>query len=205
MRSPLNVEQQDALNRMREILQDTFVSLDIAGYEVHEDFGTGLCQMTARVVERPQGTTFTVEAEGVGMIDAYFAALRQRYAPEHPSLTSLRFTRVGIQGLMHESRQGTGTDARAQAEIGITNSYGTEFLFGAVTPSISRSSLEAVASAVEFFVNSERAYITAYRALEHARRAGRPELVARYTDWLAHIVRNTSYSTVIERLQGTKG
>lgn len=205
MRSPLNVQQQDALNRMREILNENFVTLEVASYAVREDFAASRCAITATVLEQPSGSELEVSGEGVGTIDAFFGALRARYAAEHPSLGSLRFTRVGIQGLMNEARQGTGTDARAQAEIGITNSYGIEFLFGAVSASISRSSVEAVLSGVEFFVNSERAYVTAYRALDHAKRSHRPELVARYTDWLAHMVRNTSYSAVIERLQASGG
>jgi hypothetical protein len=202
MRTPLAPPQQDAVARMQEILQDDFVSLQVKSYEVREDFERGTCHIRATVLEAPSLSISDVDADGVGMIDAFFTALNTRYAAEHPSLQSLRFTRVTVTGLLNESTNGRGTDARAQAEIGVTNSYGTEFSFGAVTPSVSRSSLEAVAAAVEFFVNSERAYVTAWRALEHAKSGGRHDLVSRYTDWLSHIVRNTSYSAVIERLRG---
>lgn len=201
MRSPLTHTQQDAIHRMQEILQDDYLSLEVASYELRESFVEAKCQIAATVVERPSGTELMVEGGGVGMIDAFFNALTQRYAHKNPSLQSIQFTRVSVNGLMNEARNNRGTDAKAQAEIGVTNSYGTEFFFAAVSPSVSRSSLEAVVAAVEFFVNSERAYLAAFKALEHARQQQRHDLVARYTDWLTHIVKNTSYSAVIERLR----
>ena len=139
------------------------------------------------------------------MIAAFFNALKQRYAPEYPSLDSLRFTSFSVNGLMTASGVDTtsGADAEAEARIGVTNSYGREFVFSAVTGSVSRSSVEVVSAAVEYFVNSERAYVTMYRALEHYRSEGRTDHVAKYTTRLAAMVRNTSYSSVLERMKLT--
>ena len=53
----------------------------------------------------------------------------------------------------------------------------------------------------EYFVNSERAYITLYKALENARERNRQDLVDTYKAQMAEVVKSTSYSEVIERLQ----
>ena len=68
---------------------------------------------------------------------------------------------------------------------------------------IEKSGQRVVSAAVEYFVNSERAYVTMYRALEHYRSEGRTDLVAKYTTRLAAMVRNTSYSSVLERMKLT--
>ena len=55
--------------------------------------------------------------------------------------------------------------------------------------------------AVEYFVNSERAFVRMYKAREHYQKEGRDELVTKYTVLLAKMVANTSYSDVTARIK----
>lgn len=201
MRKPLTLDQQDAIDRMRDVLREQFITLQVVGYRAEERFEESSSHIVATVRSLPSDATFDVEADGAGLVDAFFRALVDRYAPEHPSLESIRFTRFSVRGLMSEANSARATDARAEAEIGVTNSYGTEFEFGAVAHSVTACSLEAVIAAVEYFVNSERAYVQTFAALEHYRDEGRTDLVTKYTDMLADLVRNTSYSKVIETMR----
>lgn len=193
--------QQDALAQMREVLHADLLELEVLRSQSTEDFAGGTCRLEATVSASTQEAPFEVVGDGVGVVDAFFGAMQRRFAPEHPSLSSLRFTSFAVRGLLEEGGDGARADAHAKVTIGITNSYGTEFEFTRVTPSVGRSTLQAVADAVSYFVNSERAYVTMYRALEHYRAEGRADLVAKYTSRLAEMVRNTSYSEVIERMR----
>ena len=201
MRKPLSHQQEEALSRMREVLQDDLLSLRVAGVRFEEHFDRGECSIACSVREEPAGQSISVEATGVGLIDAFFSGLCDRYADAHPSLGTLRFTGFQVTGLMGDSSNGSGSDAKADATITVTNSYGHTFEFGAITPSVAQSSMESVLAAVEYFVNSEKAYVQMVRALEHYRTEGRTDLVAKYTDLLTNMVRNTSYSEVIEQLR----
>ena len=201
MREPLGPQQQRALEQMRTVLGDEFLTLDVIDYQLSENFGEEHCVVVCNVVEKPGDRRFTVEGRGVGMLDAFFSALSARYQDEHPSLESIRFTHFDVRGLMGDARAERASDAKAEARIGVTNSAGMEFTFAAVSTSVSHSSMEAVLEAVEYFVNSERAYVRIYKALEHYRKENRPELVGKYTDLLAQMVRNTSYSSAVERLK----
>lgn len=193
--------QADVLIQMRDVLHDSFLALDVVRSTAEEDFAAGVCRLTASVCVKTTDEVFEVRSEGVGTVAAFFAGLRARYQGEHPSLKSLVFTHFDVRGLVDESGNGSRTDAHARATVGLTNSYGREFLFVAETASVGRSSLQAVAGGVAYFVNSERAYITMYNALAHYREAGRTDLVTKYTSMLAEMVRNTSYSEVIERMK----
>lgn len=198
MRDRTDSQIQQALHLMRDALQDNYLTLSVERVRIEESFAEDRCVAVFEVVEQPSGAAVTIESSGVGIVDAFFSGLKKRYAAENPSLQSLKFSRFHVSGAVSERHD---SDARAEAEVGILNSYGHEFLFRADTPSVNRSSLEAVLCAVEFFVNSERAYLTLYRAWEHARKSGRNDLVAKYTTQLGQMVQNTSYSEVIQRLE----
>lgn len=186
---------------MREVLSDEFRTLEVRRYAIEEDFRDGHCTILCEAVESPGDREIEVKGQGVGMLDAFFSGLRDRYQGEFPSLASIRFSSFSVRGLMGDAHAEQATDAKAEATVGVTNSSGREFEFTTVSPSVSLSSIEAVLAAVEYFVNSEQAYVRIYKALEHHRTSGRPEMVARYTELLSEMVRNTSYSSAVERLQ----
>lgn len=185
---------------MREVLGDDFLRLSFSHYRLEATAG-GPSMLTCEVVEEPPQRTFTIAGEGVGLVDAFFRGLCERYRQEHPSLETIRFSSFSVRGLIRNESGDQASDAKAEAIIGITNSAGREFEFSAVTPSVSHSSIEGVLSAVEYFVNSERAYVRLYKALQHHRTTGRSDMVNRYTELLAEMVRNTSYSSAVERLK----
>lgn len=204
MREPVSIQQERALGLMKTVLGDEMLCLTVTDYELRERIDEGQCTISCAVTEQPGNQRFRIEGRGVGMLDAFFAGLSGRYEPDHPSLQTIKFSSFVVRGLMGDARGNRASDAKAEARIGITNSAGTEFEFGAVSSSVSHSSLEAVLFAVEYFVNSERAYVRIYKALEHYRSEGRGDLVGKYTEMLSEMVRNTSYSTAVERLKQQK-
>ena len=157
--------------------------------------------MACRVRDSHTGAVQTIEGHGVGIIDAFFHGLKARFAGEYRSLESIRFTRFQVKGKMDTGRAPASTDAMAEVEIGVRNSYGNDFTFAHDSRSVLRSGLEATLCAVEYFVNSELAFVTIHRALQDARAKRRDDMVVRYTQMLATLVENTSYSDVLERMR----
>lgn len=192
--------QQDALSRMREVLHDDFRALQVESYRLDEDLATDRASILCRIEITPSGRILGIEGTGNGLIDAFFNGARERFSSEFPSLRHLRFTTFRARGLLREAR-GHAANADAEVEVGVTNSYGTEFLFGSRTSSLSKSALAAVLAAVEYFINAEAAYVTTWKALQHYRSAGRSDLESKYTKLLSELVKNTSYSEVIDALR----
>jgi hypothetical protein len=195
MRQPTETRQQDALARMRDVLQEDFLELAMHEYRLQESLsGAPSCHFHGLLTAPGQGQEWPVEAHGVGLVDACFGALIERFREGHPSLGSLRFTSFAVRGLMQDPEQGHTSDAEAEADIGITNAWGQELRFCTRSTSVTGASVEAVVQAIEYFINSERAFLRIQAALEHYRRDNRADLVAKYTAMLADMVRNTSYT-----------
>ncbi len=194
-------KQEKMLSLMKEILQDQYMHLVVESYTLHENLAENVSHIECKL-RNDDGTTLSVAGKGVGTIDALFNGLRTSLANEFPSLNSISFSQFTIQGLLSSDNDfGTTTRAEAEATVGVTNNKGREFIFKAKQPSISRAGMQATVEATEYFVNSERTYVKLHEILEHYRSEGRTDLVEKYTDLMTQVVRNTSYSEVVERIR----
>jgi len=200
MRGALGPLQIKALETMRGVLSDEFFTLSFSDYRL-EAMREGPSHIACTVIENPGDRHFELRGEGVGLVDAIFGALCERYQSQHPSLQTISFSGFSVRALPGDARRERPSAAKAEAAVGIRNSSGREFEFTAISNSVGDSSIEAVLAAVEYFVNSERAYVRVYEALQHHKTTGRIDLVGRYTELLAEIVQNTSYSSAVERLK----
>lgn len=194
-------KQERMVGLMREILQDTYFEMRVKSYHVAESLDEDTCRISAQI-ELASGKDLSVEGEGVGMIDAFFNGVKARLASEYPSLKSITFSQFNIKGLM-ETGDIKGTEAKAEAKIGILNSEGQEFTFTCVASSVTRAGLQATAEAAAYFVNSERTFVKLHDIIQHYRSDGRMDLVEKYTDLMARVVENTSYSEVVERIRNS--
>ena len=199
----MNQDKDSMVALMREILQDDYTELSVRLYTLTESFDESepLCRLTCHL-SNVDGSDLTVESEGVGVIDALFTGLRDRLADDYPSLRSIRFSQLNIKGLIaKEDGTAETTQAEAEATVGILNSEGAEFIFQATAPSVSRAGMQATVRAAQYFVNSERTFVRLHEILQHYREEGRTDLVEKYTELMSRVVRNTSYSEVVERIK----
>ncbi|MEK7705032.1 MAG: hypothetical protein AAB426_08740 [Myxococcota bacterium] len=195
------MQDKDAIDKLiDEVLDGTELRLVVDSYGLEENLEPAHVHVECRVHDERTGATQVIDGDGVGLVDAVFHGMVARYAGEFPSLTTIRFADFSIKADV-TSGGGARSDMAAVASLTIANSEGTEYIFSDASPSITRSALASVLRGVEFFINSERAFIAVYRALNHAREANRPDSVARYTTQLTTLVQATSYSEVIEQIR----
>jgi hypothetical protein len=184
-----------------EVLDGTELHLKVDKYTADENFETGKVHVRCEVHDERTGEEQVIESTGVGLVDASFVALKRRYSDEFPSLKSIRFADFSISADVDTGRAAARSDMAARVTLHVANSEGRDFAFVHSSPSITGSSIAVVVQAVEFFINSERAYVTLYKALQHARQQNRPDSVALYTRQMATLVEATSYSNVIEQIK----
>jgi hypothetical protein len=187
---------------IRSILKDDYVVPVVETYTITEDVGAAApCRIavTLRGADGAQGAT--IKGEGVGFIDALCAGLLAHYAREFESLKTVQFTGFNVRAKMDTTRVATGSDAVGIVALTVRNSEGSLFEFERQGRSLTATALAVVVEAFEHFVNSEKAFITVYRALTDAKERGRADLVSTYTTQLAQLVTTTSYTQVIERIR----
>ena len=179
---------------IRKVLgKDGYIELTVESVSVTDDLN-GSCQVSLLV------SGDKIDGNGVGLVDAIFNGLKNHYAREYESLNSISLKEFHV-GINRKKSSGQGTDALCKVEIEVYNSNRNVFDFSNSSRSLTASAAASVAKTVEFFVNSERAFIAVSRALEDARERGRHDLVTRFTAELSQIVKSTSYTSTIAGLQ----
>lgn len=184
-----------------EVLDGTNLDLRVDDFQLQENLETREVRINCNVHHNKTGEKVTIEGHGVGIVDAFFQGIIGIYSQEFSSLETIRFNDLEVKASIDKSRQGSLSDSMAEVILAVANSDGKIFLFSKQSQSITGSCIRAVLRAAEFFVNTERAVIAVYKALEHAKEAGRHDSIARYTAQLATLVEATSYSEVIDRIR----
>ena len=184
-----------------EVLDGTNLDLRVDNFRLEENLETREVRINCNVHHNKTGEKVTIEGHGVGIVDAFFQGIIGMYSQEFSSLETIRFNDLEVKASIDKSRQGSLSDSMAEVILAVANSDGKIFLFSKTSQSITGSCIRAVLRAAEFFVNTERAVIAVYKALEHAKEDGRPDSIARYTAQLATLVEATSYSEVIDRIR----
>lgn len=196
------MDQKEAIAELAaQVLDGTELRLKVDKYKLEENLESGVVRVHCDVHDERTGDKAVIEGEGVGIVDAMFHGLVALHSETFPSLKSIRFADFSIKAAVDTGRQSARTDMAAEVQLRVANSEGKEYQFTHASPSITRSSLAVVLQSVEFFINSERAFIAVYRALSHARTQNRQDSVALYTKQLATLVEATSYTETIAQIR----
>ena len=146
-----------------------------------------------------------VEGKGVGVVDALYAGLLDRYAREYQSLKTIQLTGFRMEADIETKKAQAGVDAVGRVTLDVSNSEGRHFSFTDASRSVTKSTAGAVLAMVQYFVNAERAFLTLHNARRDALARGREDLVSRYTAEMAEVVESTSYAEVIANIRKELG
>ncbi|MCK6508982.1 hypothetical protein L6R29_03305 [Myxococcota bacterium] len=193
----------ETLDIMKDVLQENYLHVRLENFRVEERGPQENSQILSQIRRSDRNDLITLEGEGSGALHGFFVALRDHLSEEFPSVRAIHFTSIRAESVPNSNRNHP-TDAEAEVFLTIRNSYGDELEFRNRSRSLMRATLDCIVDAVEYFVNSEKAYVQIYRALNHYREQGRSDLVDKYTSLLSVVVRSTSYTEVIEQLKKAK-
>ena len=194
--------EHDRIRKLvRDVLGPEYLALRVDRVQFEEDLVEPRVSIRADLYNEHTGEHQAIAGQGVGIVDAFFQALVGRLANQYPSLKTIEFSKFRIEGRIDTKRQTQGADAMGEVTLVVRNSDRREFVFNDASRSITASAMRTVLQAVEYFVNSERAFIAVYGRLEDARKRNRDDLVQTYTGQLVELVKNTSYSEAIEGIK----
>ncbi len=188
---------------IKRVLGDAYLTLHVDRYALSETLGDADgCHLTVALRPTDGGDQpLIIEGRGVGVVAAVYDGLIKHFTREYGSLSTVKFVDFDVSAQMDSSENGAGTDAKAKVHVKVHNSDGRPFEFHSIDRSVMAATVDAVVQIAEYFVNSERAFVTVHRALVDARERRRADLVEQYTAQLAELVNSTSYSEVIRRIR----
>lgn len=167
-----------------------------------EELETG-SRVRLEVLEGEQA--IEVQGHGVGLVDALFEGLLDRYAREYQSLKTIQLVNFQASADIETKQAKAGVDAIARVMLEVANSEGRVFSFTDASRSVTSSTARVVLAMVVYFVNAERAFLTLHNARRDALARGREDLVSRYTAEMSAVVESTSYAEVIANIRKELG
>ena len=192
--------QAELQSLVREVLGADYIELHLARYSLTEDLGSGRATIATQLVQSGGAAPRSIEGEGVGLVDALFKGIQRALVADYPSIGNIFFVDFHVAGdFRDKKRDGARTDVPGTVRLGVENASGRAFTFEHTSPSVSASTVSAVLHAVEHFVNAELAVLKVFSWVADARKRSRPDLADKYTQRLADLVQNASYSETIER------
>ena len=198
--------QAELQSLTREVLGAEYIELSVGRYTLTEDLQSGRAFIATQLVQSGLAAPRSIEGEGVGLVDALFKGIQQALDGDYPSIAYIYFVDFHVAGDFRGAKKdGARTDVPGTVRLGVENASGRAFVFEHTSPSVSASSVRAVLSAVEHFINAELAVLKVFSWIEDARKRSRPDLADKYTQRLADLVQNASYSETIERRKKALG
>jgi hypothetical protein len=186
---------------IKRVLGANYLELKLGRLAIEEADYTTLCKL--QVLEGDQSVD--VEGKGVGVVDAMFHGMLDRYAREYQSLKTIGLTGFYVAADLETKKVQAGHDAVGRVTLDIMNSEGRRFTFSDQSRSVTISIARAVLKVTQYFVNAERAFLTLHNARRDALSRNREDLVARYTAEMAQVVESTSYAEVISNIRKELG
>ena len=184
---------------MRQVLGENFTHLIVSRVRVEEDIEGGQTSVDCEVTDEQTGAKSIIAGRGVGMVDAFFQGMIARFAEEYPSLRTIRFHSFCVNARLDTKKAFSGTDSEGEVVLEVANSEDRVFTFRSSSRSVIKGAIVATLLALEHFINGERAFLSLFHAVDDAKRRNRQDLVQRFTNDMAVLVRNTSYSEVIAK------
>ena len=182
---------------IRRVLGANLFELALSRLTMEEVDGGSRVQLGVLEGDQPVEVT----GQGVGLVDALYAALLERYAREYQSLKTIQLTGFEVAADFQTKQVQAGVDAVAKVTLDVSNSEGRLFSFTDASRSVTASTARVVLAMVSYFVNAERAFVTLHHARRDALARGREDLVSRYTAEMAQVVESTSFAEVIANIR----
>ena len=201
----MNQEMTQIQGLIREILGEDYLELWVDRFVFEESVRTHEGSIRCELHHKKSGEGEVIEGNGVGVIHAFFSGLKAHLALQYSSLNTIQFTAFTVRGDMDSGKDSASSDAVGTVLLEVKNSSGSRFGFDHRSRSVAGSAVVVTLKAAEYFVNSERAFVQSYKALQNARERSRQDLVDIYTAHLAELVKNTSYSQVIDDIKSEWG
>ena len=190
-RTPDELQKEEVSRLVQEFLGDDYKEMVVTTVTTFEN----LLEETTRVQcdLRFGDQALAIDSTGAGIVDALFEGMKAQLQGQYLSLSQIDFEDFFVDTDPCTRVKKSGTDIAVRVSICTVSSNKRRHHFATESRSFSIAAIKSVISAVEYYLNCERAVLLLRETIDGARRSGRPDLIQKYVALLAEIVRNTSY------------
>jgi len=195
-RTPEQVQKDQILKLVKNFLGDGYVEIAISHLLIREDLVGE--ETTVECVMEFGSEPVSIISTGRGVVDALFKGMREKLEDKYLSLGEVCFKDFSFDVDPSSGRKHAKTDVSIKVSLCTLSSNKRPRTFSAESHSFNVAAIRSVISAVEYYLNCEKAVLELKQTILGARQSGRPELETKYINLLSEIVQNTSYAEAIK-------
>jgi len=195
-KTPDQAQKERILKLVKDFLGKEYVKISFSRLLIEEDLEEQKTIVEC-VVDFGTGPV-TIKCAGRGMVDALFEGMRQRLKGKYLSLSEVSFKDFSFEIDLSSGKRRAKTDVSVEVSLCTLNSNKRPRTFSAESRSFNVAAAKSVISAVEYYLNCEKAVLKLKQTILGARQSGRPELEIKYINLLSEIVQSTSYEKAIK-------
>tara|TARA_R110000824_G_scaffold150209_8_gene320773 strand:+ start:3840 stop:4454 length:615 start_codon:yes stop_codon:yes gene_type:complete len=186
-------------NIINEVLKKK-VSITIENIILEEDYENNISKIMCMLnFHGKSKKKIKIEAQGNGVVDAFFNAIFHEFADNFVSLKNVKLDDFIVKVQFKKSKKPLQTDAPVEIKIVLENTTRKKIYFKCRAGSLVQAATGAICQAVTHLINAELAVIQLHKDIMNAQKRQRPDLVSDYTSQLVELVKTVSYSSVIEK------
>ena len=191
---PEEVKQEKYYKIIRQVLSKDYLPIKIVAFSCKEDFKLEVSEIECRVEVNADNSI--ILGTGVGVIDALFSGLMERFSNQFVSLQDFRFEDFSANAKFRGNMSSVQTDAPIEITLMLSNDN-RKLFFRKQSRSLVTAAAYATCEAVEFLINAELAVKRLHEDIKHAQNRNRTDLINKYVLQLSELVNIVSYEGVI--------
>ncbi len=183
---------------IKEVLGDDYIYLKFTKINIEECYESeGNSRIRGDLQETQDGvvTVASLDSYGCGVLDAVFNGILDHYLEDYPSLGNVSFVGFGVSPNF-STKKTSGADAEVEVTMQLSNSSNSIMTFRNTGKSFVRASVFGLAQAMEFYINSEKAFRQLRFLIEDASKRNRGDVKQGYVSKISKIVKVTSYENI---------
>ena len=196
-------KQKKADSIVKSVLNQDYISLSLKnGLVIEEDVEDSTTKVAYEIAMKTAAGVeiLFIKGSGHGAVDAFFSSLKSALVGQYESLKNIVFREFAISADMGGfSQKHSGSNSAVEAVLVVQNKRHEDLIFRKKSRSTNKAALSTVLSAIEHFINSEKAVIILENCIKDAKKRNRGDLVNSFTMQLSEIVKNNSYEKVLQK------
>ena len=191
-RTPQENKKDEIESFIESFLQEDFYKIDLVRLECVENFKKN--ETLTKIQMKTPGRTSRIKCsgQGVGIMHSMFVCLKEMYAAEYPSLKDISLCSF-IANTYIEKSSPAAIESRIEIIVEFENKYGHKTPFRASSTSLLKSAALSLISAIQYYINSEKAFVRLRSLIADADRRRRPDIKMDLIYKITKIVGVSSY------------
>ena len=196
--APTEHEQKQIRAKIKEFLKesDSYVTMSVDSFSLEEDIKNKTSTISGNLLINNK--KIIIRGSGVGIVDAFLRTVIEKLLDRYPSLQNIKLSEFYASAKIKKKAR-PGSDATVSVNLVLENIKRGKIHFSHSAQSLNTATILVVTEAIEYFINSEIAFLKLKSCIEDAKSRDRVDIVNKYMFLMVEVVKNMNYDKVLTK------